>query len=44
MPNIRQKDQIQPAIATAKTFKWNQAPDAPDSQIGFVEINFSVGE
>lgn len=35
---------IQPAIATAKTFKWNQAPDAPDSQIGFVEINFSVGE
>lgn len=35
---------IQPAIATAKTFKWNQAPDAPDEQIGFVEINFSVGE
>jgi protein TonB len=35
---------IQPAIATAKTFKWNQAADAPDSQIGFVEINFSVGE
>ena len=35
---------IQPAIATAKTFKWNQAADAPDEQIGFVEINFSVGE
>jgi len=35
---------IQPAIATAKTFKWNQAPDAPDTQIGFVEINFRVGE
>jgi periplasmic protein TonB len=35
---------IQPAIATAKTFKWNQAPDAPDNQIGFVEINFRVGE
>jgi len=35
---------IKPAIATAKTFKWNQAPDAPDTQIGFVEINFRVGE
>lgn len=35
---------IQPAIATAKTFKWNQALDAPDNQIGFVEINFRVGE
>jgi hypothetical protein len=35
---------IKPAIATAKTFRWNQAADAPDQQIGFVEINFSVGE
>lgn len=35
---------IQPAIATAKTFRWNPASDAPDNQIGFVEINFSVGE
>ncbi|HBK84157.1 MAG TPA: energy transducer TonB [Flavobacterium sp.] len=35
---------IQPAIATAKTFRWNPAEDAPESQIGFVEINFSVGE
>lgn len=35
---------IKPAIETAKTFKWNQASDAPDNQIGFVEINFRVGE
>lgn len=32
------------AIATAKTFKWKPDPDAPETQIGFIEINFRLGE
>ena len=31
---------VNPALETAKTFKWFPDPDAPDSQIGFVVINF----
>ena len=32
------------AIATAKTFKWKPDNNAPDTQIGYVVVNFSVGE
>ncbi len=32
------------AIATAYTFKWNADSNAPTKQIGFIEINFRVGE
>lgn len=32
------------AIATAKTFKWKPDSDAPEVQIGYIEINFRLGE
>jgi TonB family protein len=32
------------AIATAKTFKWKPDSNAPEIQIGFIEINFRLGE
>jgi outer membrane biosynthesis protein TonB len=32
------------AVATAKTFKWHPDPNAPEVQIGFIEINFRLGE
>ena len=32
------------AIATARTFKWHPDPNAPEVQIGFIEINFRLGE
>jgi hypothetical protein len=35
---------VKPAIATAKTFKWQPDANAPDTQIGFVVVNFQVGE
>lgn len=35
---------IQPALQTAKSFKWQPDSKAPKTQIGFVVINFSVGE
>ncbi|NMH29658.1 energy transducer TonB [Flavobacterium silvaticum] len=35
---------LQPAYATARTYKWNPNPDAPEVQIGTITINFSVGE
>ncbi|MQP53664.1 MULTISPECIES: energy transducer TonB [unclassified Flavobacterium] len=35
---------VNPAIATAKTFKWQPDDKAPDTQIGFVVVNFQVGE
>ncbi len=35
---------VNPAIATAKTFKWQPDENAPDTQIGFVVVNFQVGE
>lgn len=35
---------VNPAIATAKTFKWQPDVNAPDTQIGFVVVNFQVGE
>ena len=35
---------VNPAIATSKTFKWQPDANAPDTQIGFVVVNFQVGE
>ena len=35
---------VNPALETAKTFKWQPDADAPETQIGFVVVNFQVGE
>jgi len=35
---------LDPAKKTALTFRWKADPNAPEKQIGFVEINFSLGE
>ena len=35
---------VNPALETAKTFKWQPDTNAPDTQIGFVVVNFQVGE
>lgn len=35
---------IQPAYATARTYRWNANPDAPEVQIGTITINFLLGE
>ncbi|WP_268224817.1 energy transducer TonB [Sinomicrobium oceani] len=35
---------LEPAKKTALMFKWNQDSDAPSRQIGFVVINFKLGE
>ena len=34
---------VNPAIETAKTFKWLPDANAPETQIGFVVINFKIG-
>lgn len=35
---------IKPALATARKFKWQPDSNAPDKQIGFIVINFKLGE
>lgn len=35
---------VNPALETAKTFKWQADPNAPETQIGFVVVNFQLGE
>lgn len=35
---------IRPALATAKKFKWQPDSNAPEKQIGFIVINFKLGE
>lgn len=35
---------VNPAIATAKKYKWQPDPDAPETQIGFIVVNFKLGE
>lgn len=35
---------VEAAIATAKTFKWQADANAPEEQIGFIVINFRLGE
>ena len=35
---------VNPAIATAKKYKWQPDPNAPDTQVGFIVVNFKLGE
>lgn len=35
---------LQPAYATARKYKWQADPDAPEKQIGFIVVNFRLGE
>jgi outer membrane biosynthesis protein TonB len=35
---------LEPAYATAKSYKWQADADAPESQIGFITINFKLSE
>lgn len=35
---------VNPALETARSFKWQADPNAPDTQIGFVVVNFQLGE
>lgn len=35
---------IKPALATARKFKWQPDSNAPDKQIGFIVVNFKLGE
>lgn len=35
---------VQPAIATAKKYKWQPDANAPETQIGFIVVNFTLGE
>ena len=35
---------VNPALETAKSFKWQADANAPETQIGFVVINFKLGE
>jgi hypothetical protein len=35
---------IQAALKTAKTYKWKPDNNAPDTQIGYVVVNFTVGK
>ncbi|MGO4771091.1 energy transducer TonB [Flavobacterium sp. W22_SRS_FK3] len=35
---------IEPAIATAKKYKWQPDSNAPETQIGFITVNFKLGE
>ncbi|MDI1256548.1 MAG: energy transducer TonB [Flavobacterium sp.] len=35
---------LEPAYATARTYKWEPKPDAAETQIGTITINFKLGE
>ena len=35
---------IEPALATAKKYKWQADPTAPETQIGFITVNFKSSE
>jgi protein TonB len=35
---------VNPALSAAKKFKWQPDNEAPETQIGFIEINFKLGE
>ncbi|UFH35854.1 energy transducer TonB family protein [Flavobacterium acetivorans] len=35
---------IEPALATARKYKWQPDPKAPETQIGFITVNFKLGE
>lgn len=35
---------IEPALATARKYKWQPDANAPETQIGFITVNFKLGE
>jgi protein TonB len=35
---------VEPAIATAKKYKWQSDANAPETQVGFIVVNFKLGE
>ncbi len=35
---------VEPALATARKFKWQPDSNAPQTQVGFIVVNFSLGE
>ncbi|MGO4821968.1 MULTISPECIES: energy transducer TonB [unclassified Flavobacterium] len=35
---------IEPALATARKYKWQADSNAPETQIGFITVNFKLGE
>lgn len=35
---------IEPALATARKYKWQPDSNAPETQIGFITVNFKLGE
>ena len=35
---------IEPALATARKYRWQPDANAPETQIGFITVNFKIGE
>lgn len=35
---------LEAAYKTARSYKWKPDSDAPDTQIGWIEVNFTIGE
>jgi TonB family protein len=35
---------VEPALATARKYKWQSDANAPKTQIGFITVNFKLGE
>lgn len=35
---------VEPALATARKYKWQPDSKAPETQIGFITVNFKLGE
>ncbi|OCB74359.1 energy transducer TonB [Flavobacterium crassostreae] len=35
---------VEPALATARKYKWQADVNAPENQIGFITVNFKLGE
>jgi outer membrane biosynthesis protein TonB len=35
---------VEPALATARKYKWQSDANAPETQIGFITVNFKLGE
>lgn len=35
---------IEPALATARKYRWHPDNNAPETQVGFITINFKLGE
>jgi hypothetical protein len=33
---------VEPALATARKYRWQPDADAPETQIGFITVNFKL--